>query len=74
MPSVTYHCHSSTLTWDGLLHKEKGKVVPVHAMQDCTGSGDIAPLIVMIATWQKWVANLTPRALYPTYPLTEHEA
>jgi len=51
----------------GLSHIKnlKGRVVPVHTMQECGGNRSIAPLIPNLSTVWKWVVSFTLRSLYP---------
>jgi hypothetical protein len=50
------------------LVKSKGKVVPVHAMK-AYGVGGIAPLILNLGTWWRWVVRFTAREKCHQYPL-----
>jgi hypothetical protein len=62
-----------------IYHKDEGKVAPVlltehHAMKAYYGSEGIAPRILDLGTWWRWMVSSMPRPLYPQgkspwYPL-----
>ena len=43
----------------------EGKVIPVHALKSGRVSRGVAPLIINLSTWWRWVVSLTSWLIYP---------